>query len=382
MEDKLMNEKDKDQVIVVSKIFRNEDTISRSIESVLNQTHKNFKYYILCGAQTVDTIQKYASQDDRIIVYYTEHMNEGYYECLEEVKRSGGRWFTWIDGDDWYELDFMENSINFAKERDLDLVIGGYNIIGEEGQIEEKRYIKKSFDCKVTETDKWFIEGWAYLSASWGILFNLNMLNNFGVNSRPAAETYGGRGSDTMFNYAILPEAKKIGFLNECVYNYQKTITSHSYAVNPNRKFSSKIVLDFVLGSLLKLGNSSFVNIYYLYTQFGCMVMENINLVLNSNLPIEEKYCDIKFLLSQEDIYKLYNYTIITRRDQFQNIYMNLIFGYKRIFSDSQLFELLQLIYPGIGNKIKLDDVNYDNYNYIISVKNALVENILRETGR
>jgi glycosyltransferase involved in cell wall biosynthesis len=58
------------KICIITQAYNAENVIGRAIESVLSQTYKDFKYYILDSAssdKTMDIINKYAQQDSRII---------------------------------------------------------------------------------------------------------------------------------------------------------------------------------------------------------------------------------------------------------------------------------------------------------------------------
>ena len=364
-------------VVVCSIILRDEPGIDRCIESVIGQTYENMQYYIICNEVTYNTLKKFADRDDRIILQASNEPIKTWYQFMEFLKSSMVSWVTFVDGDDWCEKNFLYDAVRFAEENRLDMVIGGYNLIDTNGNICESHAMENALIVNTKDTDKWFIEGWKYFATDWSMLYSVKSLRNFSKTSRPDNESYGNRGSDTMFNYVLLPDTDRIGFLNRPLYNYQQTVMSESYQVHPNRKYSCKTTLDVILKSLEKLGNKDLGNIYFLYTQFGMMVYEEMNFALNSVCEVDRKYDDIKFLLSQDDVYKLYNLTFRTRRDQFQNLYLNLLFQSNVKFTDEQFAELVISIYPQIEFFIRREDISYNNRYMVIVAKKKLIDAIV-----
>lgn len=362
----------------VVKIFRNEPTIERCIASVLNQTYSNLEFYVICGKDTVDIIKSYAETDERIIVKYTENYNRAFLcGIFEEIRCKNIDYYVWVDGDDWYETDFLERTIAYANSENVDIVFCGYNEIDIQGNCKEKYCVENAWSCETKNTEQWFVDGWRYLSTTWSVLYKVGVLSCFREDSLPEAESHGFRGSDTMFNYSILPYAKRIGFLDYCGYNYQITDASETCQIHPNRKYAPVVLLNYIQKFIESNNSEDFISIYYLYTQYGEIILSEIALILNSNLAIEEKFQYIKFVLCQEKTYGLYNLTIRTRRDQFQDKFLNAVFLCEHIFSEEQLAEIVKIIYPQIEFIIDEKKITYANIERIRLAKNRLIDLIL-----
>jgi glycosyltransferase involved in cell wall biosynthesis len=102
--------------------YNAEKYIGEAIESILNQTYKNFEFIIIDDASTDDTlkiINKYARRDKRIVVIknktnlmISKSLNKG-------IKRAKGKYIVRFDADDWSfpyriekQVDFMESNPN------------------------------------------------------------------------------------------------------------------------------------------------------------------------------------------------------------------------------------------------------------------------------
>lgn len=96
-------------VTVLLTSYNHGDYIRGSIESILNQTFKDFELYIIddCSSDNSwDIIQEY--KDDRIIAIRHEK-NEG--GCTTRALYSGfkGKYFAMAHCDDMWELDKLES---------------------------------------------------------------------------------------------------------------------------------------------------------------------------------------------------------------------------------------------------------------------------------
>ncbi len=91
-------------------VFNGSNFLAEAIESVLNQTYKNFELIISDNASTDSTpeiCEKFASEDGRI-QYYRNEKNLGaganYDRCFH---LSSGEFFKWIAHDDIIEQKYL-----------------------------------------------------------------------------------------------------------------------------------------------------------------------------------------------------------------------------------------------------------------------------------
>ncbi len=107
-------------ISVVMSVYNGEDYLSESIESILNQTYKNFEFIIIDDGsrdKSLKIIKKYQKEDDRILIISRE--NKGLIASLNEgIEKANGKYIARMDVDDisvttrFYEqIRFMENNI-------------------------------------------------------------------------------------------------------------------------------------------------------------------------------------------------------------------------------------------------------------------------------
>ena len=130
--------------------YNAQETIGRTIESILNQTFGNFEYYILDNASTdatEDIISDYGRKDNRIIPL---HINKNdplngstIFNTL--VWSTDADYIVWCDADDSYTQDFLKNMIDFSKDNNLDIAACGYDKIdGATGEVIKHRALKEN----------------------------------------------------------------------------------------------------------------------------------------------------------------------------------------------------------------------------------------------
>jgi glycosyltransferase involved in cell wall biosynthesis len=102
-------------------VFNGEQTISKLINSIQNQTFKNFLLIISDNASTDSTqkiCQDFANNDSRI-KYVRQKQNQGMIKNWNFVlELANTKYFAWIEADDYYHSEFLEKNINILESNE------------------------------------------------------------------------------------------------------------------------------------------------------------------------------------------------------------------------------------------------------------------------
>lgn len=135
-----MNEKPLVTIITVS--YNSEKTISKTIESVLNQTYPNIEYIIIDGASKDNTAyiaKSYQKNIDKFIgrnLIVISEPDEGMYDALNKGARlATGVLIGQINADDWYELDAVETMVELYLKHCYDVAWGSIRIRKRSGDM-------------------------------------------------------------------------------------------------------------------------------------------------------------------------------------------------------------------------------------------------------
>lgn len=128
--------------VLMSVYNETESDLRASVESVLNQTFKDFEFIIVNDNPTNDAIKsiitKYAEKDSRIKLVFNKY-NIGLAASLNKAaKIATGEFYIRTDADDICDLRRFEKQYKIIKENDYDLVCSDYYIIDENGEIIDK----------------------------------------------------------------------------------------------------------------------------------------------------------------------------------------------------------------------------------------------------
>lgn len=122
------------KISIILPAFNAESYIKTAINSVLNQTYKNFEFIIIDDGSTDNTFNKIKEiKDPRIILIKNEN-NIGLQKTLNKgLKIASGEFIARIDADDkWVNSDKLEKQINFLiKNKNYGLIGTGVIVINE-----------------------------------------------------------------------------------------------------------------------------------------------------------------------------------------------------------------------------------------------------------
>ncbi|MCS7093307.1 MAG: glycosyltransferase [Patescibacteria group bacterium] len=122
--------KKKPLVSVIMPVYNAEKFLSQAIESILNQTYKNFEFIIIDDYSTDNSkeiLKTYLKRDKRIKVFFNRK-NLGIEKVLMKTKKIfRGKYYARMDADDISRKDRLEKQIDFL-ENNPDYVIVGSNI--------------------------------------------------------------------------------------------------------------------------------------------------------------------------------------------------------------------------------------------------------------
>jgi len=135
-------------ISVILPVYNGGNYLSKSIESILKQTLRNFEFIIIDDGSTDDslsTIKYYESIDDRIIVISRE--NKGLTFSLNEgITRSKSEYIARMDQDDISLPLRLELQLGLLIQEKLDICGGNYSVIDKDGRVLNSYILPHKFD--------------------------------------------------------------------------------------------------------------------------------------------------------------------------------------------------------------------------------------------
>ena len=206
-------------ISIIVPIYNVEKYLKECIESIINQTYKNIEIILVddgspdnCGI----ICDEYSQKDKRIIVIHKE--NGG----LSDARNKGidiakGDYLTFIDSDDFVNIDYIEKLYNSIKLNNTKLAQCGISKVNENNEIIERlnydeNYIKTSHEILNELYGKHLIEN----VVVWNKMYAKELFRNIRF---PVGKIH----EDEFTTYKIFYSVDRISLLSDCLYNYRQT---------------------------------------------------------------------------------------------------------------------------------------------------------------
>ncbi len=295
-----------DKIAIYITAYNAEKTLRATLDSILQQTYKNYVVYILDNGSTDATfeiVKEYCEEYEFIYcvrnvknfsgsfmptLYSFWGKSNGYDLVYYKYDKTGNyipvfiEWSDWvcfIDSDDTVQPTYLEDMISYAKEHDLDMVTCGWDFVRPnrvDHRVAEKNEViyKKDFSSRLSYYDKFMGPIWNKLFRTDSMTRNITYYEN--KFSRLFKEGVYFYGADTAFNYLYLGnDLEKFGIIAKSLYNYNISDESvsrknfHPMRIIADRRMA-EVRLDFLqeIGAEISEANREFIfNIYYKSTR-------------------------------------------------------------------------------------------------------------------
>ena len=219
-----------EKITVIVPVYNVENYLEKCLDSLINQTYKNLEIIVINDGSTDNSgeiCQEYAQKDNRIV--YIEKENGGQSEARNMgLDRMTGSYVTFVDSDDWIELDYVEILYKKITEYQADIAVGNYYSFNEtEGMYyfhifgdsyHEKVYDNVSIFENLYESQE--MKSFALISV-WGKLYKADLVKHLRFD-------IGKLGEDGYLNQKIYLLAEKTIYLNKGLYAYRQREGSSS----------------------------------------------------------------------------------------------------------------------------------------------------------
>ena len=205
------------KVSIIIPIYNTGKYLEECLDSVVNQTYKNLEIILINDGSkdnSLEICKKYETIDNRIIVIDKE--NSGVSNTRNVgIQASTGEFITFVDSDDWLELDAIETMVNCINKHNVDAVRTNFAINNEVGKIPKKLEGKIDKE-KINELLYYFLNAEipAYMCL-FLIKREIIIENNLKLNENLVMM------EDTLFFVDLVQYVNSIYVLNKKTYNYR-----------------------------------------------------------------------------------------------------------------------------------------------------------------
>ena len=122
-------------ISIITPSYKSKRFISQTIKSVLSQTYENWEMIIVDDVSPDDSneiIEKYCKQDSRIKLIKLEKNSGPAVARNRAIEKAKGRYIAFLDADDLWLPEKLEQQLSFMKENNLSFTYSAYKLIDEE----------------------------------------------------------------------------------------------------------------------------------------------------------------------------------------------------------------------------------------------------------
>ena len=248
-------------ISVIVPVYNVEQYLDRCISSIVNQTYKNLEI-ILIDDGSPDSCPKlcdeWAQKDKRIKVIHKR--NGGLMAAwIDGVKASTGNYISFVDSDDWCELNMIEELYKPFVEFDVDLTICDYNRAKDASKKVEpgvKMEISTLLQNEELENIKKYKERFL-TSYRWNKLFKKESI----LNNLKYCDTRIGLCEDVCISVACVLDSKKIYYVRKALYSYYDRSDSMVNIFKPNMLSNFEIFYPMLEKTISEKGYGTTINL-------------------------------------------------------------------------------------------------------------------------
>lgn len=207
-------------VSVLVPVYNTSKYLDRCMHTLLNQTHKDLEIVIINDGSKDDSLEKleaYAKKDSRVNVY--SYPNSGISKTRNRaLDHAHGDYITFVDSDDFIELNMIEELCAAARERDLDVV--ECNFVMDFGPVPFYRKPTGRKDFTTLQAMKMLAKEQYLNNYPWGKLYARHCFD--GVRFPENMKGF----EDTCTVFKAIAKAKRIGTIPNRYYHYAQRMGS------------------------------------------------------------------------------------------------------------------------------------------------------------
>lgn len=269
---------------IIVPIYNVEKYLPRCIESILNQTFREFELILINDGSTdncKEICEKYKRMDSRIIV--ANKKNGGLSSARNlGIDISKGDYIGFVDSDDFIDVHMYEILLNTINAYDSDIVICDYYKVNEYDIKKYEKMKSNNKDIKVENINnidaiERIITRDIKIVVAWNKIYKRRLFENLRYNEGMIYE-------DEFLAHRILYRCNKVSIINSSLYYYVQRKGSIVNSTFSSKKFDKvyaiKDRVDFLkdkgIVNLIDKAEKSFID-YFVWNYFvGYQRLENI----------------------------------------------------------------------------------------------------------
>ena len=302
-------EESKVYISVIVPVYNCVQWLQECIESVLNQTFREFELILVDDGSTdgsAEICDKYAEKYVQVKVFHKENGGGAGEARNYGLRVSRGEFIVFLDSDDCQHPELLQNLYDAQKKKDYDLVICGYQFLDDHDQTGEEFCLKAEDIIGRENIIDYFISYYpdGLLGYPWNKLYRRSIIEENEI-VFPKMR----RLEDGIFNVAYFQNIGKLCILEQPLVNYQVNsqvlLRKLPYDFYENMKIFSKNYYSFLKRNHKNRKDNERPFVIYFLNDFVCC-LENI---LANNWP-DKSYGEHKAYIKELRHEKLVRYML------------------------------------------------------------------------
>ena len=254
-----------DKVSIIVPVY-NEKTeyLEKCMKSIAGQTYSSIEIIIVDDGSNTDTAElcdSFAKSFNNVIVFHKQ--NEGVSVARNfGISKSTGTWITFVDSDDWLEVNAIENLIKCNNESKL--IISRYYSDNEK-RVDDEEYNKlyKSEEIFVAMFyQKRFMS--AILESCWAKLYSKDIITQHNIQFPKGVK----RSEDMLFNIEFLKYIDSIYVCDSYTYHYRVNELSVTRKYDKKYLETNELLLETTLNRFKRDYTDKMDCYYYMSIRF------------------------------------------------------------------------------------------------------------------
>ena len=235
------------KISVIIPVYNVEKYLEKCLDSIINQTFEDIE--IICiddgsSDSSLEILNQYSNNDKRIIVVSQENLGPSQ-SRNNGIELAQGDYLTFVDADDWIELDCLEKVYNNAILNGSEVVL--FNAIEHRTNNQFHKRIYLPIDKNVNYDD--FVFDYNYnkqlvmnnMFVVWSKLYKTSFLKKHNIQFPNYIRMF----EDIPFHIKTMLFAKYVSYLPEILYNYNK-LNENSVQTKNNSRLEIFNIIDIV----------------------------------------------------------------------------------------------------------------------------------------
>lgn len=197
---------------VIVPLYNAESTIKACIESVINQTYKDFELIIVDDGSTDKGgafSDEYAKKFDNVKVFHVKNGGLSYARNTGVLK-SVGEYLLFLDSDDEWERSLLEKVNDFYG---ANLIVFGYEIVFS-NTVDKRTFVSESKIYDVVQAVE-ILESCGAFNVVWNKAYKREIFNQLKFQNFMPCE-------DIIFNCQAFKLVKDVALIKDCLYFYNR----------------------------------------------------------------------------------------------------------------------------------------------------------------